>query len=514
MPRFGCFAMSAYLLCLAAGSVFFADSAWKSVTGYRSEYGFDRQFEAGPALVSRVVMVVLDGLRTDQVAAIPAFRRLAARGTSGTMRVTVPALSNPGRAALVTGAWPEVSGVTTNSGAAPPPVQSLFSLAVQGGARPAVFGTNFWPAAFGDYIDHRGAAPKPAPLSVGGLVSWQDQACAEALGYIGASDAAFRVVGLLAGDEAGHTYGGESAEYSEVIAAVDQCLGRIVESLGPDTVVMAVSDHGHIHRWGKGGHGGLEPEVLFAPFATSGPSIRRSAPIRAQIVDIAPTVSTLLGLPIPANNQGRVLWEALEVPTEHQAHLRRLEREQRAALKAFLPDREAALAEQRSKRLPIAGAAALWFLAVGAGVAYRQRLGAVALAVVAFAIAYAAFFFSFQLGTSVSAAVRQEYLNYFLARNVAAAALGFGVAAVCLFWWAGRASELAVRVGVLISSGLGLMVTATYFRFGLRMDGWMVELEPGFKAYLSLLAILGVAIGVLVVLAANRVLPGGRERTG
>ena len=95
---------------------------------------------------------------------------------------------------------------------------------------------------------------------------------------------------------------------------------------------MALSDHGHIHRRGQGGHGGLEPEVINAPFALAGPGVRNANQIKAQIVDIAPTLSTLLGLPIAANSQGRVLWEALDVPAEHDADLRQHEKEQRTAL--------------------------------------------------------------------------------------------------------------------------------------------------------------------------------------
>ena len=40
----------AYLLCLAAGSLYMADSSWTSVTQYRSTYAFERDFEAGPAI--------------------------------------------------------------------------------------------------------------------------------------------------------------------------------------------------------------------------------------------------------------------------------------------------------------------------------------------------------------------------------------------------------------------------------------------------------------------------------
>ncbi len=164
-----------YLLALAAGSAWLADSSWRSVTSYRSEYALDRRFEAAPALASRVVMVVFDGLRTDRATELPVFGQLASRGAHGTLRTTVPSLSNPARAALVTGAWPEVSGVTNNSSFEPVPVQSLFGLARDGGLRAAAFGTRFWLQAFGSQLgeDFRRPSHRPGSYEAAALAAWQ-----------------------------------------------------------------------------------------------------------------------------------------------------------------------------------------------------------------------------------------------------------------------------------------------------------------------------------------------------
>ncbi len=502
MPALRVAAPLLYLLVLAVVSVVVADTSWKTVTTYRSGYALDRQFQAGPALAGRVVLVVLDGLRTDRAADLPAFGSLAERGVSGTAEVTLPSLSNPARAAFVTGALPEVSGVTNNSSFSPPPVQSLFSLARDRGIETAVFGSSFWPRAFGDYIDsYLAPSGKASSYDAADLVEWQERSCVEAAEHLVGSIAALHVVGVLAGDEAGHNYGGESDGYRQVTSAVDACLGRLVAVAGPDTAVLAVSDHGHIDRWGKGGHGGEEAEVLFAPFALAGPGIRASDPLEARIVDIAPTASVLLGLPIPANSQGRVLWEALDLPADHEADLRELEREQREALRKHMPNREESLAAQRSDRLPGALAAGAWFLAVAFFAAYRQRLGAFAIAVVAFVAAYYLSFYLFQLGYSISSVVRQEYLYPFFARNVGAAALGFLAAAACLRRLAGRGSETVLRLAALITSALALLVATTHYRHGLFMQGWMIEIGPGFKAYLDMLAILGVVLGTVLLLA-------------
>lgn len=503
----------AYLLCLAVGSLYMADSSWTSVTQYRSTYSLGRNFEAGPAIASDVVMVVLDGLRTDAVPGLPSYQRLAREGSSGTMRVTVPSLSNPARAAFVTGAWPEASGVTNNSTFEPVPVQSLFGLADQRGLRSSAFGSRFWPRAFGGFVEHVGPTRRDSSYAVPELVGWQSGYCDEALEHLTGSDAAIRVVDLQAGDEAGHTYGGDSDAYREVIAAVDRCLGRIVDQVGTDVTLVALSDHGHIHRRGRGGHGGLEPEVMHAPFALAGPGVRHANQIEAQIVDIAPTISTLLGLPIPANSQGRVLWEALDVPVEHDADLKQLEEEQRAALREHMPDRRAALREQRSERLPwsMLIGCCLWAGALGATYGQRPYVKAHCVALVCFFLAYFALFYAFGLGYSISSIVRQEYLYTFLAKDVVAAAAAYGIAAVVLFRLVGRRLETAIRLAVWICTLAAMLVASTHFMYGLRMDGWMVAIGPAFQAYLHMVAIVGVVLGILLVAAINRLVPASAE---
>ncbi len=493
-----------YLVLLAIGCAVFADVSWKSVTGYESGYALDRRFEAGSPLASRLLVVVLDGLRVDRAADLPAYSSLAQRGASGTVRTVSPSLSNPARAAFVTGAPPEVSGVTNNSSFAAPPVQSLFSLAREVQMRSAVFDTGFWPRAFGDHIDSFGGpSGPPASYEPDDLVEWQERSCLEAMQHLARSAGGLQVVGLLAGDEAGHSHGGESEGYRMVTAAVDECLGRLVDAAGQATAVIAVSDHGHIHRWGKGGHGGEEPEVLIAPFAMAGPGIRAADPIEALVVDIAPTASVLLGLPIPANSQGRVLWEALDVPAYQLPRLQELERVQRDALESHMPDRDESLATLRRQRLAESLSVGALFLMVAVLAAWGQRPRNFAIAAVVFVGVYSGLFYLFQLGYSLSNVVRQEFLNFFFARNVAAAAIGFLAAAECLRRLAGPGSGIVLRLAALITSGLGLLVALSHYRHGLVVQERMIEIGPGFKAYLDLIAIIGVVSGTLLALGAG-----------
>jgi tetratricopeptide (TPR) repeat protein len=101
---------------------------------------------------------------------------------------------------------------------------------------------------------------------------------------------------------------------------LDRRLGRLLETVDPDTSVLLVSDHGF--RSGANrpaadsriGHGkAAEWHRKYGVLVLSGPAIRGGAEIReASVLDIAPTVLALLDLPIPAGMDGRVLEEALD----------------------------------------------------------------------------------------------------------------------------------------------------------------------------------------------------------
>lgn len=63
-----------------------------------------------------------------------------------------------------------------------------------------------------------------------------------------------------------------------------------------------------------GYHGAWTPTERHIPLILSGAGIREGARLDVcELIDIAPTLSALLGGAIPENNQGRILWEALDV---------------------------------------------------------------------------------------------------------------------------------------------------------------------------------------------------------
>jgi tetratricopeptide (TPR) repeat protein/arylsulfatase A-like enzyme len=95
----------------------------------------------------------------------------------------------------------------------------------------------------------------------------------------------------------------------------DQMLGRLLELAGPNAHVMIVSDHGFFS-------GPRRPSVdvdpaqwhrNFGVFVAAGPGLKKDDTIHgATLLDVAPTVLTMFGLPVGRDMEGKVLVNAFE----------------------------------------------------------------------------------------------------------------------------------------------------------------------------------------------------------
>ena len=501
------------LLSLGIGGLLLARTIWKSVTDYETPYPFHADLPAGRPLTERLVLVVLDGIRVDAVLEMEFLSALGRRGSSGIVRSGQPSLSNPSRAVIATGAWAEINGVTNNTEYSPPEADSIFSLAKQAGVPQAAAGSRFWPRAFGAYLGDRALAhPKGTKIGDGPstLVAWQQKTCASDIEFLIEQGGGLMVLDLTAADSAGHDFGGKSPEYLETAKGMDACLRQAVGAFDDgQTTFLITSDHGHIHRRGKGGHGGGEQEVLEVPLVLFGPAIREGSGWMAEQVDIAPTICALLGLPLPATNQGGILWHSLDAPRDDEAELRRRELQQRELVLARFPDRDEALkAERRQRSLRAVG-----FFTLFAGVllwtGIRRPRSAVwlAAAVLVYYACYYFLFWSFGLGYSLSAVGRQEYLPRFFLLDLGAAAAALAGAS---WFLASRVktwkATLLLDLAVLVSATVAVQVTAIYFWHGLVMDRFMPALDAVFKACIDLMQLfaLGLAGPVIYWVAARR----------
>jgi hypothetical protein len=266
-----------------------------------------------PRLARRVVLVVIDGLGAGE-SRLPYLDELRARGASAVARTSYPSISRPNYVTILSGVPPRDSGVRTNSVREPTGVDAIMNRAHAAGLIVATA------SDFGSF-----ASLFPRPIAGLRTPPFDDVRRLDSLDELGVNlaelahgDAALVAILALDVDRAGHAHG-VGGEYRSAAAAVDRMLRAALSGsldLTRDTVIIT-ADHGHV---APGGHGGLEPEVMQVPLVLAGAGIVPGAAARdARLIDVAPTVAALLGIPPPGHAEGRALVEVLALSPDEAA---------------------------------------------------------------------------------------------------------------------------------------------------------------------------------------------------
>jgi predicted AlkP superfamily pyrophosphatase or phosphodiesterase len=257
------------------------------------------------------ILFVVDGLRPDALQQAPTSEidRLV---TQGDYTWQAPSISLPCHLSLFWAVPPSCHNVYQNLWMPPlSTVPSLVEVVHQAGLGTAAFYT--WETlrdlarpGFLDVAYYRRLGDPEGDSDL--------EIAAAAAHYIVEQRPSFTFVYLGATDEVGHRHGWMSAPYLRAVSKADRAIGLILQplrasdSLG-DTVCMVLSDHG-----GPGtDHSAGLPEDLTIPWVVNGPGIRCGHRIKSavSIIDPAPTLAHLLGLPRPAEWHGQVMTEAL-----------------------------------------------------------------------------------------------------------------------------------------------------------------------------------------------------------
>lgn len=137
----------------------------------------------------------------------------------------------------------------------------------------------------------------------------------------------FLIGHFLGVDHVGHRVGPDHPSMKAKLQQMDDVLRRVVDKMDKDTLLVVLGDHGMDRSGDHGGDGVLETSSAMWIYS-KGPALTEMMPpvpggilqfktfpgaeIRhraIQQIDILPTVSLLLGLPIPFNNLGTVIPE-------------------------------------------------------------------------------------------------------------------------------------------------------------------------------------------------------------
>ncbi|CEH15129.1 Glycosylphosphatidylinositol anchor synthesis protein [Ceraceosorus bombacis] len=303
--------------------------------------------------------------------AAPYLRKMALeKGSFGVSHTRVPTESRPGHVALIAGMYEDVSAVTKGWAQNPMPFDSLFNAS----ARTYSFGSPDILPMFA-----KGAVPgrvltesydesdEDFTRDATHLDIWvldRLKALLDRARTDSTLDMELRQSGvvfflhLLGPDTTGHTYRPQSREYvgnAAVVDAVTKAAEQLLSDFFNDdrqTAFIFTADHGMSR---KGNHGDGEPDNTRTPLIAWGKGINRPRPLsvehgehRQQLewrheqrikdayyqkwgamdqmwrqdveqADITPLMASLLGLPMPANSEGRLPLSYLNFSPEHAA---------------------------------------------------------------------------------------------------------------------------------------------------------------------------------------------------
>jgi len=306
----------AIVLCLvlAIGAYFWATGVMDSFYAYRSPLQYTPPSPGEPLgqpLARRVVFVLIDALREDtslNADAMPFLNELREQGASATMHSRPPSYSAPGYSVLLTGAWPDLSdGPALNLEYEEIPTftqDDLISSISRAGLTTAISAFNWFEKL----------VPQSS-VSAGFYTAGEDneadrEVVDAALSWLRDGSQSFVLIHLDQVDYAGHYEGGPlDPRWDEAAGRADDLLREIVATLDlSQDALLVCSDHGQIDR---GGHGGQDAVVLVEPFVLVGAGVRPGHYGDVKMVDVAPTLSAMLGAGIPASSQGHVLAEML-----------------------------------------------------------------------------------------------------------------------------------------------------------------------------------------------------------
>lgn len=134
------------------------------------------------------------------------------------------------------------------------------------------------------------------------------------------NDTQLLVAHFLGVDHAGHRYGRQHPRMADKLLQLDGVVRRVARTIPNDTLLVVIGDHGMTV---SGDHGGDSPDEVTAALFVYSPGLKRQSretdsgehesttnsapPSVVQQVSLVPTLSLLMGVPIPYSSVGSVI---------------------------------------------------------------------------------------------------------------------------------------------------------------------------------------------------------------
>ncbi len=287
---------------------------------------------------SRVLVLVLSGLRYDAFLQPPPAEAGAYPHTMATwldelgtdarlcrLRSEVPSNSLPNWVALLMGLRPEIHGLLGNRGPAEQTYSSLLSVTYELKMPAILIGTAWFVDMVRSKVPFGGDGSVSPTLDTfehlqGERADKWDARREEALHLAMNRTDRLVIAQFSQIDTAGHAHGASyapDAAYASAIRDKVSLLRQVIErhvAERPDTTLVLLSDHGQLSRGGAGGSSDEERDVPFLVYRP-GSGLGAGTPSAAcdgghTMVDVAPSVAALLGVPVPRHSQGSFIADA------------------------------------------------------------------------------------------------------------------------------------------------------------------------------------------------------------
>ncbi|XP_011874457.1 PREDICTED: GPI ethanolamine phosphate transferase 2 isoform X2 [Vollenhovia emeryi] len=274
-------------------------------------------------MITKLIIMVIDGLRWDFVAgptgkaAMPLTNALLVNSAGCLLQAKLqsPTVTMPRIKAMMTGTVPNFIDIVLNFGSKPLHSDSLLLQAKKHGHTLVFYGDDTWLSLF-PHTFHR--YDGTTSFFVTDFTEVDNNVTRHIRDELNNDDWTVMILHYLGLDHIGHVEGPFGASIKPKLREMDEIVAQIAQVVqhwnndGASALFVVCGDHG---MKDSGGHGGSTPQETTVPFITIGGTrcLRREdgESIEIEQLDVAATLSTVLGLPIPSTNLGSVFLNSI-----------------------------------------------------------------------------------------------------------------------------------------------------------------------------------------------------------
>lgn len=269
---------------------------------------------------NKTVLVLIDALRADFLFSpgtpMSMTKKLVSQNLALVAKAHTPTVTLPRIKALMTGSVPGFVDVILNFGSTKYEGDNILAQMSRAGRRVVFFGDDTWIKLFSDHFTRYEGTTS---FFVTDYTEVDNNVTRHLPLELSAGDFDLLILHYLGLDHIGHLAGPNSPLVPPKLREMDEVIDTVYRSLtklqgeGLPNLLIVCGDHGMSDQ---GSHGGASYSETRVPLAFLSTQHRSSTGgvVESEVdqIDLVPTLSELLGLPIPSNNLGHLLMDMVQ----------------------------------------------------------------------------------------------------------------------------------------------------------------------------------------------------------